>query len=40
MPTLFHISDMHFGAEDAQALDRFAQRLLMKSPMPSSAPAT
>jgi 3',5'-cyclic AMP phosphodiesterase CpdA len=25
MPTLFHISDIHFGAQDQGALDRFAQ---------------
>jgi hypothetical protein len=33
MPTLFHISDMHFGAEDAQALDRFAQQVADERPM-------
>lgn len=32
MPTLFHISDIHFGAQDTHALDRFAQAVADERP--------
>jgi 3',5'-cyclic AMP phosphodiesterase CpdA len=32
MPTLFHISDLHFGAEDKAALDWFKQEIAREKP--------
>lgn len=32
MPTLFHISDLHFGAEDPHALDWLAQEVAREKP--------